>query len=74
MLVWHFLRLFEIERLENCKTRGYAMGVYDRIKGMSRRDFFRRTNTYGMSSTLVAAGTFGGAMTAASLARAAEST
>ncbi len=50
------------------------MGVYDRIRGVSRRDFFRIAGTYGMSSTLLAAGTFGGAMTAANLAKAAEST
>ncbi len=50
------------------------MAVYDRIKGVSRRDFFRIAGTYGMSSTLLAAGTFGGAMTAGNLAKAAEST
>ena len=50
------------------------MGIYDRIKGVSRRDFFRIAGTYGMSSTLLAAGTFGGAMTAANLAKASEST
>ncbi|MEP4195195.1 MAG: TRAP transporter substrate-binding protein [Aliishimia sp.] len=50
------------------------MAVYDRIRGVSRRDFFRVAGTYGMSSTLLAAGTFGGAMTVANLAKAAEST
>ena len=50
------------------------MAVYDRIRGVNRRDFFRIAGTYGMSSTLLAAGTFGGAMTAANLAKAAEST
>lgn len=50
------------------------MAINDRIKGVSRRDFFKIAGTYGMSSTLLAAGTFGGAMTAANLARAAEST
>src|SRR6056297_655629 len=50
------------------------MKIYDRIKGVSRRDFFKIAGTYGMSSTLLAAGTFGGAMTAANLAKAAEST
>ncbi|MEM1164205.1 MAG: TRAP transporter substrate-binding protein DctP, partial [Pseudomonadota bacterium] len=50
------------------------MGIYDRIRGVSRRDFFRIAGTYGMSSTLLAAGSFGGAMTAANLAKAAEST
>ncbi len=50
------------------------MGLYDRVRGISRRDFFRIAGTYGMSSTLMAAGAFGGAMTAANLAKAAEST
>ncbi len=50
------------------------MAVYDRIKGVSRRDFFRIAGRYGMGSTLLAASTFGGAMTAANLAKAAEST
>ena len=50
------------------------MKIGDRIKGVSRRDFFRIAGTYGMSSTLLAAGTFGGVMTAANLAKAAEST
>jgi len=50
------------------------MAIFDRIKGVSRRDFFRIAGTYGLSSTLLAAGTFGGAMTAANLAAAAEST
>ncbi|QMU58650.1 MAG: TRAP transporter substrate-binding protein DctP [Boseongicola sp.] len=50
------------------------MGISDRIGGVSRRDFFRVAGTYGLSSTLLAAGTFGGAMTVGNLARAAEST
>lgn len=50
------------------------MAIYDRVKGVSRRDFFKIAGTYGMSSTLLAAGAFGGAMTSANLARAAEST
>ncbi|MGK7653686.1 TRAP transporter substrate-binding protein [Roseovarius sp. B08] len=50
------------------------MTIYDRVKGVSRRDFFKIAGTYGMSSTVMAAGAFGGAMTAANLARAAEST
>ena len=50
------------------------MGIFDRVRGVSRRDFFRIAGTYGMSSTLLAAGTFGGAMTAATLAKAAETT
>ena len=41
------------------------MGIFDRVKLASLgRDFFRIAGTYGMSSTLLAAGTFGGAMTA----------
>ncbi len=50
------------------------MGIGDRIKGVSRRDFFRIAGTYGLSNTLLAAGAAGGAMTAANLASAAEST
>ncbi|MEJ6399432.1 TRAP transporter substrate-binding protein [Yoonia sp. 208BN28-4] len=50
------------------------MTINNRINGVSRRDFFRIAGTYGMSSTLLAAGAFGGAMTAANLASAAEST
>ena len=46
------------------------MGIYDRIKGVSRRDFFKISGTYGLSSTLLAAGGFGGALTAAGLAKA----
>lgn len=49
------------------------MGIYDRVKGVSRRDFFKIAGTYGMSSTLLAAGSLGGAMTAANLAQAADS-
>ncbi len=50
------------------------MGLSDRIKGISRRDFFRVAGTYGLSNTLLAAGAFGGALTVGGLARAAEST
>lgn len=50
------------------------MKIKNRIGGVSRRDFFKVAGTYGLSSTLLAAGTFGGAMTAANLASAAEST
>ncbi|MFK7940060.1 MAG: TRAP transporter substrate-binding protein [Roseovarius sp.] len=50
------------------------MGLSDNIRGISRRDFFRVAGTYGLSSTLLAAGTFGAGMTVAGLARAAEST
>ena len=50
------------------------MGIASKLGTVSRRDFFRIAGTYGMSSTLLAAGAFGGAMTTAGLARAAEST
>ena len=50
------------------------MAINDRIKGVSRRDFFRIAGTYGMSSTLLAAGAAGGVLTTANLAKAAEST
>ncbi|MFK7763957.1 MAG: TRAP transporter substrate-binding protein [Roseobacter sp.] len=50
------------------------MTINNRIGGVSRRDFFKVAGTYGLSSTLMAAGAFGGAMTAANLAAAAEST
>ena len=49
------------------------MGIFDRVKGVSRRDFFRIAGTYGMTSTLLAAGGLGGALTASGLAQAAES-
>ncbi|MGB5865097.1 MAG: TRAP transporter substrate-binding protein [Sulfitobacter sp.] len=50
------------------------MSVQDKLKGISRRDLFRVAGRYGMSSTLLAAGGFGGAMSLANLASAAEST
>jgi TRAP-type C4-dicarboxylate transport system substrate-binding protein len=50
------------------------MGLYDKLGRISRRDLFRVAGTYGMSSTLLAAGSFGGAMSLANLASAAEST
>ncbi len=50
------------------------MGVSDKLSRISRRDLFKVAGTYGMSSTLLAAGTFGGAMSLANLAAAAEST
>lgn len=50
------------------------MKINDRIGGVSRRDFFKVAGTYGLSSTLLAASAFGGAMTAGNLASAAEST
>ena len=50
------------------------MKVSDNLSKISRRDLFRVAGTYGMSSTLLAAGGFGGAMSLANLASAAEST
>ncbi|MEP2703664.1 MAG: TRAP transporter substrate-binding protein [Roseibium sp.] len=50
------------------------MSVTDNLDKISRRDLFRVAGAYGMSSTLLAAGTFGGAMSLANLATAAEST
>ncbi|MGC3938607.1 TRAP transporter substrate-binding protein [Roseobacter sp. EG26] len=50
------------------------MGIYDKLNHISRRDLFRVAGRYGMSSTLLAAGGFGGAMSLANLANAAEST
>ncbi len=50
------------------------MTVSDKLSRISRRDLFRLASQYGMSSTLMAAASFGGAMSLASLAKAAEST
>lgn len=50
------------------------MGVGSNLSRISRRDLFRMAGQYGMSSTLLAAGSFGGAMSLANLASAAEST
>ncbi|WP_027260089.1 TRAP transporter substrate-binding protein [Leisingera aquimarina] len=50
------------------------MGITDKLNRISRRDLFKVAGTYGMSSTLLAAGSFGGAMSLANLASAAEST
>ena len=50
------------------------MSIQDKLKGISRRDVFKLAGQYGMSSTLLAAGTFGGAMSIGNLAKAAEST
>ena len=49
------------------------MKVGDKLGHISRRDLFKIAGQYGMSSTLLAAGTFGGAMSVANLAAAAES-
>jgi len=50
------------------------MGVSDKLSNISRRDLFLLAGQFGMSSTLMAAGAMGGALTLPSLARAAEST
>ena len=50
------------------------MSVGNKLSQISRRDLFKLAGQYGMSSTLMAAGTFGGAMSLANLASAAEST
>ncbi|GAA6208630.1 hypothetical protein NBRC116601_19230 [Cognatishimia sp. WU-CL00825] len=50
------------------------MKVSDKLSGISRRDLFKLAGRYGMSSTLLAAGAFTGAVTMPSLARAVEST
>jgi len=49
------------------------MKVTDKLGQVSRRDFFRVAGRYGLSSTLLAAGGFGGAMSLGNLASAAES-
>ncbi len=38
------------------------MGVGNKLSHISRRDLFKLAGQYGMSSTLMAAGAFGGAM------------
>lgn len=50
------------------------MKISDNINAISRRDLFRVAGRYGLSSTLIAAGGLGGAMSVGSLAKAAEST
>ncbi len=50
------------------------MNVSDKFSQISRRDLFKLAGAYGWTSTMLAAGTFGGAMTFASLAQAANST
>lgn len=49
------------------------MSVKNKLTNISRRDLFKVAGRYGMSSTLLAAGSFGGAMSLANLATAAES-
>lgn len=50
------------------------MGLKENLNHISRRDLFRVAGRYGLSSTLLAAGGFGGAMSLANLASAADST
>ncbi|WP_422364970.1 TRAP transporter substrate-binding protein [Pelagibius sp.] len=50
------------------------MKVSEALSRISRRDLFKLTGQFGLSSTLFAAGTLGGAVSVASLAKAAEST
>ncbi|WP_187431061.1 hypothetical protein ROLI_034890 [Roseobacter fucihabitans] len=50
------------------------MTIQNKLAGISRRDLFKVAGRYGLSSTLLAAGGFGGAMSLANLASAAEST
>lgn len=50
------------------------MNVSRKLRGISRRELFRLTGQFGVSSTLLAAAGMGGAITFGSLARAAEST
>ena len=50
------------------------MKLTNKLSQISRRDLFKVVGRYGMSSTLLAAGSFGGAMSLANLAAAAEST
>ena len=50
------------------------MKVSKALSGISRRDLFRLSGQYGMSSVLLGAGAFTGAVTLPELARAAEST
>ncbi|MDW3222811.1 MAG: TRAP transporter substrate-binding protein [Paracoccaceae bacterium] len=50
------------------------MKIQNNLAGISRRDLFKVAGRYGLSSTLLAAGGFGGAMSLANLASAAEST
>lgn len=50
------------------------MNISDKFSRISRRDLFKLAGAYGWTSTMLAAGTFGGAMSLASLAQAANST
>ena len=50
------------------------MTIFDKLSRISRRDLFKLAGAYGWTSTVLAAGAFGGAMSLSSLARAANST
>ncbi|MEM6849503.1 MAG: TRAP transporter substrate-binding protein, partial [Pseudomonadota bacterium] len=50
------------------------MSVSDKLAGLNRRDFMKLAGRYGLTSTLFAASSLGGAVTLSSLAKAAEST
>ncbi len=50
------------------------MNVSEKLSNISRRDLLRLSKQYGITSTLLATGAFGGAMSLSSLAKAAEST
>ncbi len=50
------------------------MNVSEKLSNISRRDLLRLSKQFGLTSTLLATGAFGGAMSLSSLAKAAEST
>ena len=50
------------------------MSVLDKLGAISRRDLFKLTSQYGITSTILAAGTLGGTVTLSSLANAVETT
>jgi len=50
------------------------MKLSEKLSAISRRDLFRLSGQFGLSSTLLAAGSMGGVVSLASLAKAAEST
>lgn len=50
------------------------MSVLDKLGAISRRDLFKLTSQYGITSTILAAGTLGGTVTLTSLANAVETT
>ncbi|MGI9419799.1 MAG: TRAP transporter substrate-binding protein [Geminicoccaceae bacterium] len=50
------------------------MTITDKLSRISRRDLFKLAGAYGWTSTMMAAGAFGGAMSLATLAQAANST